>query len=78
MRKLKGVKLEVVNWNKVIFGNVLVKCAELENKIRMLDEREAKGDWSSDLNERRREAKSELGEFMFTRYIIDSQKAKVR
>ncbi|XP_075497891.1 uncharacterized protein LOC142535418 [Primulina tabacum] len=58
MMKLKETKNRVLLWNKEVFGNVDYKISELRNKISRLDEREAEGMWSEQLNETRRESRS--------------------
>lgn len=78
MRKQREIKEEVSRWNKEVFGNVDVRCAELEHKISRLDEQEAAGNWSGEANDERLEARYDLLAVMNSRFQIDSQTAKVR
>lgn len=43
MNKLKFIKSALIRWNKEVFVDVVVKYAELENKIRKLDEKKSEG-----------------------------------
>lgn len=50
--------------------------AELENKIRHLDEQENEGQWTYQLARETGEAKSSLKKLLYRRNQIDNQKAK--
>lgn len=44
-----GMKIDITKWNKEVFGDVNVRYAELEYKIRKLDEQDMIGIWTYEL-----------------------------
>lgn len=78
MRNLKILKVEVLTWNKQVFGNLDDKYKELEIRLNKLDERESWGSWYVDLSHERRIVKCEMEELIFRRLQMDCQKAKVK
>lgn len=57
MRKLKAIKSDLLLWNKEAFGDVGMRYAKLENKIRQLHEQEKEGQGSDEVAIERRKAK---------------------